>query len=307
MPRRVIDGEAMWASEKIGACRTRIPATSGVYYPWFYPLADANGIVELTNLRVVFSKVSPQLPFLKPEHVAVIIKDFTEKGLLFTWFEAGKLYGYWTGSDKAGRLPKPSERNRYDNYGVEVPVIKLEKYLSQFTGDSIATESRLTRGDCASGGEGFGGGSGLEKEGIGGQPAKSLPSKESKQTFEDHEFIGSHLRISASAHAALMEAFPDFTPDELRACYRKQDFWQVANPARRKKNHLKAMGNWMQIERENRSKRNGTSIEHRQAPSVSKSDERHERAQQAIESVFGHRSKLADSLRQNVPTAGAKP
>lgn len=148
MPTRMISGEGMWSSTKIASCVTEIPATSGVYYPWLYPLADANGVLELTSLRVIFAQIAMQLPFFTLEHLTAIINDFHKAGLLFIWKDRGKTYGFWTNSDKPGRLPKPSDRDRYKNIDVRIPKAEADKYKASFY---IATDSRCCGEDVATG------------------------------------------------------------------------------------------------------------------------------------------------------------
>src|ERR1700722_6811071 len=50
MPKRVIDFDAMWGSDKLAACAEWAQAE----YAWFYGLADASGGFELTNLRGIW-------------------------------------------------------------------------------------------------------------------------------------------------------------------------------------------------------------------------------------------------------------
>ncbi len=52
MPKRLIDFEAMWASDKLAACAE----WAQVEYAWVYGLADANGSFELTNVRVIWGR-----------------------------------------------------------------------------------------------------------------------------------------------------------------------------------------------------------------------------------------------------------
>jgi hypothetical protein len=152
LPKRYIDYEAAWASDKIAACSDRVPATSGVYYLWFYGLADANGILELTNPSVIHGKVAVNLPFLSVEDVIQILKAFVDHGLLFTWFEGGKLFGFWTKSDLPGRLPPKEERKRYKCLAANLPISKLlqyERLHANKSHDSLATASRLTHDSIA--------------------------------------------------------------------------------------------------------------------------------------------------------------
>jgi len=106
VPKRVLDGDAMWTSTKLSEC----PEWSIPFYAWIYPLADANGSFELTNMRVIWSKVAPILPTFTPDTLAELVRIFRERGLLFVWDENGKRYGHWVGSEKKGRLPQPARR-----------------------------------------------------------------------------------------------------------------------------------------------------------------------------------------------------
>jgi hypothetical protein len=88
MPKRVLDFDALWASDKIAACAEWAQAE----YAWIYGLADANGSFELTNLRVLWCKVAAvrkKLPFTRFEQV---ISEFHSKGLLFIWSHDRKTY-----------------------------------------------------------------------------------------------------------------------------------------------------------------------------------------------------------------------
>jgi hypothetical protein len=130
MPRRVIDYEALWASDKIAACAEWAQAE----YAWCYGLADANGSFELTNLRVVYARVAAVRKNLPFERFEEIIGEFHAHGLLFIWTAGGKRYGHWTGSDKPGRLPRESRRTA--RYGPilapPVPKKALEAYVAGF-------------------------------------------------------------------------------------------------------------------------------------------------------------------------------
>ena len=54
MPKRVIDFDAMWGSDKLASCAEWAQAE----YAWLYGLADASGCFELTNLRVIWGRVA---------------------------------------------------------------------------------------------------------------------------------------------------------------------------------------------------------------------------------------------------------
>lgn len=153
MPSRMIDFDALWTSDKLASCKEAFR----VEYVWLYGLADANGCFEI-NVRSIHSRVSSIRPKLSMNRITAILEEFHQKGLLFIW-NADKTYGYWTGSNKKGRLPKESERHRFKRLTQPVPTEELAKYESRFTHTAVATVSLL--------GVGVGVGSGLERIGSG--------------------------------------------------------------------------------------------------------------------------------------------
>ena len=102
MPKRVIDFDAMWGSDKLASCAEWAQAE----YAWLYGLADASGCFELTNLRVIWGRVAAIRRNLTIERLEQIFDEFQDKGLLFVWEHEGKRYGHWSGSDVPGRLPR---------------------------------------------------------------------------------------------------------------------------------------------------------------------------------------------------------
>src|SRR3954468_20560247 len=85
MPKRVLDFDALWASDKIGSC----PAWAQAEYAWLYGLADASGSFELTNLRVIWGRVAAIRKDLTLERLEKIFQEFMARGLLFTWEARG--------------------------------------------------------------------------------------------------------------------------------------------------------------------------------------------------------------------------
>jgi hypothetical protein len=140
MPKRVIDFDAMWGSDKLASCAEWAQAE----YAWLYGLADASGCFELTNLRVIWGRVAAIRRNLSLERLEQIFHEFQDQGLLFVWEENGKRYGHWTGSDVPGRLPAPSWRIRLERLAPPVPQQQLAEFMSRFS-----------RGRAASPGGGF--------------------------------------------------------------------------------------------------------------------------------------------------------
>lgn len=139
MPKRLIDGEALWGSTKLAEC----PEWMIPEYAWFYPLADSKGCFELTNPRVILFQVGAIRPHLTLDVVKQILNAFHHHGLLFLWSEGSKTFGYWTGSDQPGRLPKPSHRDRYTNVQCTIPKKQLEHYLANIPSRSRPGRSQL--------------------------------------------------------------------------------------------------------------------------------------------------------------------
>jgi hypothetical protein len=129
MPKRVIDFDALWASDKIASC----PGWAQAEYAWLYGLADASGSFELSNLRVIWGRVAAIRKDLTIERLEEIFQEFMARGLLFTWEAGGKRYGHWTGSDVPGRLPPPSWRARLEKLAPPLPKQELAAYMSQFS------------------------------------------------------------------------------------------------------------------------------------------------------------------------------
>src|SRR5580692_3479935 len=140
MPKRVIDFDAMWGSDKLAACA----AWAQAEYAWLYGLADASGCFELTNLRVIWGRVAAIRGNLTTDRLEQVFAEFQDKGLLFVWQHEGKRYAHWTGSDVPGRLPPPSWRMRLEKFAPPVPKQQLAEYMARFA-----------RGRAALGGVGF--------------------------------------------------------------------------------------------------------------------------------------------------------
>ncbi len=128
MPKRVIDFDAMWGSDKLASCAE----WAQTEYAWLYGLADASGCFELTNLRVIWGRVAAIRRNLTIERLEQIFDEFQVKGLLFVWEHEGKRYGHWSGSDVPGRLPAPSWRMRLERLAPPVPKRQFAEYMSRF-------------------------------------------------------------------------------------------------------------------------------------------------------------------------------
>jgi hypothetical protein len=255
MPKRVLDFDALWASDKIAACAEWAQAE----YAWIYGLADANGSFELTNLRVSWSKVAAIRKSLSLERFEQIIDEFHDKGLLFIWVADGKRYGHWTGSDKPGRLPRESRRTpRYGPiFAPLVPKKELTNYATGCAsrrdtkpvapGSNLNGNDRYRSVDCdTTPVDGLGLGLGLGV-GVGekkahqqnGAPAAQGTTRPSPSSVP--AFVGSHFRVSEKQDRLLAAAFP-WVDRQVEYC--KADSWLEANPERRPRKSSRFLHNW---------------------------------------------------------------
>ena len=129
MPKRVLDGEGIWGSDKLAKVE---PVIYRTYYAWLFSLADCYGSFEITNLRMIAGKVNANIPRLTAREVEKVFQEFYKRGLAFIWEHLGRRYLHWTGSMRKGRWPRESRRTKkYEK--VLAPIIKqhpevLKKY-----------------------------------------------------------------------------------------------------------------------------------------------------------------------------------
>jgi hypothetical protein len=128
MPKRLIDGDALWTSNKVSKLETKyIPE-----YSWLLPLAEANGCFEC-DARQIWAKCYAMLrPGWTQEDVEDLLDAFETAKLLFKFQHDRKQMGFWVGMEKSGRLPSPSDRVKYRGKGKGiVPADELAKFLGE--------------------------------------------------------------------------------------------------------------------------------------------------------------------------------
>jgi hypothetical protein len=143
MPKRMVDGEALWLSNKL----LQVPEHYRAEYANLIPLALANGTFEC-DARKIWSRVYVyNRPSLKLESVEEILNSFERAKMLFRWQVAdGSTWGYWVGIDKPGRLPKGTDCKNAAK-GQPVPADQLQEFISNgnrpLTGQNGAGKSIL--------------------------------------------------------------------------------------------------------------------------------------------------------------------
>jgi hypothetical protein len=150
MPKRVIDGEGLWRSDKLAQVE---PPSFRAEYACLLPLALANGVFEANARRIWATVYSYNRPDVDAEKVENILAEFERVKLLFTWPDAGKTWGYFVGIEKPGRLPAPSRlKHSHEVLGPEPP----RELLNAFIGSDVAIGQPMASRSVASGSGGFG-------------------------------------------------------------------------------------------------------------------------------------------------------
>src|ERR1700730_12859591 len=94
MPKRVIDGEGLWRSDKLAQVE---PPSFRAEYACLLPLALANGVFEANARRIWATVYSYNRPDVNVEQVEKILAEFERVKLLFIWTDSGKIWGYCVG------------------------------------------------------------------------------------------------------------------------------------------------------------------------------------------------------------------
>jgi len=126
MPKRLIDGEAFWLSEKVKL----LPKEYRLHYAAWIPLAEANGVFEASVSQIYTRVYSFLRPDFGPKQVSSLLAAFVRVGLIKLFKADGKTWGFFIGMDKEGRLPSISHLNRYKNLPPNPP-IEDESYSPQ--------------------------------------------------------------------------------------------------------------------------------------------------------------------------------
>src|SRR5712664_824023 len=126
MPKRVLDGEALWLSNKL----LQIPEQYRAEYANLIPLALANGTFECDARKVWARVYIYNRPSVTLQAVEEMLEAFEQAKMLFRWqAEDGSKWGYWVGIDKPGRLPSGNAKE-HGAKGQPVPQDLLKSFIS---------------------------------------------------------------------------------------------------------------------------------------------------------------------------------
>lgn len=160
MPKRVVDGEAIWSSRKLKS----VPEDYRLHYANWIPMADVDGVFE-ADPDIIWSRVYAFLcPNISANFVNGILASFIDSGLVRVWKTDNKMLGYFIGIEKPGRLPSEEHKRRYKDRSP----IASDKADNLVSGKDLAP-CREIPGNSGNMPEGFGlgFGVGLGMEGYG--------------------------------------------------------------------------------------------------------------------------------------------
>ena len=159
MNKRILDGAGLWKSDKLARMQ---PEWMRAEYANLIPLALANGVLEADTRRIWATVYSYNRPEISFEDVEEIKRELCRVGLLFLWpdEQSGKIWAYFTGIDKLGRLLSRSRLDKkHEPIGPNPPADALRSYIELTRSKPL--ESSVVSQWLANGCLGFGIGIGL--------------------------------------------------------------------------------------------------------------------------------------------------
>ena len=234
MPKRVIDGEGIWGSDKIASIK---PHWVKAEYANLVSLALANGTFECSPGKIWARVYSYNRREITLKKVAFILHTLHKAKLLFLWKrEDGKVWGYWTGIEKPGRLPTEKTRKaRRELCGQIPPEEELRAFLNSH--EPTANSQLLSSYLAATPGLGLGSGLGL---GLGTELKEPTQLKEPPAPAP-LAYDSQKLRLTADEDAKLASVYPYV---DRQQAYREAELWLIAKQTTRK-NHFAFARNWL--------------------------------------------------------------
>jgi len=111
MPKRIVDGDALWLSKKV----KQLPEEYRLHYANWIPLAEANGVFEADPEYIHARVYGFLMPSIGVEKVKELLELMIQERLVAVWQHDGKTWGYFIGIEKSGRLPGRRESGWYKN------------------------------------------------------------------------------------------------------------------------------------------------------------------------------------------------
>lgn len=217
MNKRILDGAALWKSDKIARIQ---PEWMRAEYANWIPLALANGVFEADTRRIwatVYSYNRPEISFDDAEEIK---REFCRVGLLFLWpdQETGKVWGFFVGIDKAGRLPPQSRLTRkHAEVGPTPPADALRQYVELTRAKPLEPSmvSQWLANGCLGSGSGLGFGVG------------KTPSQKTVSPSTDSGAVTSSRRQKAAPGDTRFQPFYSYANESYRVKHDgRKPLWQ---------------------------------------------------------------------------------
>ncbi|HZR57030.1 MAG TPA: hypothetical protein VFA74_09180 [Terriglobales bacterium] len=177
--KRIVDGKGVWQSHKL---KQVFPVEFRAEFANLIPLACGNGTFEC-DPELVFAEVySFNRPDFDVARVKALLEELNRVRLLFRWETmSGKVWGYWVGIEKPGRLPSASRiKQGHETLGPEPPKQLLDEFLAVASHKRVAEFGYLGLGS----GLGIGVGEGLAGDQTQDQPQEQKPLSPSSIQIE---------------------------------------------------------------------------------------------------------------------------
>lgn len=204
MPKRIIDGDALWHSQKIAQVQ---PPKWRAEYANLLPLALANGVFECNAHTVWATVYADNRDDIEPADIEQILAEFERVKLLFRWTDAQtqKQWGFWVGIEKPGRLPPKTRRYKHAVMGPEAPQEELRKFLACSLREAdVKPAASLREADgCLGIGTGIGVGKDQEEA-----SSSEVPDTSDKKTHPEPSEDG--WKLARLQQAELVALKPDF-------------------------------------------------------------------------------------------------
>lgn len=178
MNKRILDGAGLWKSDKLARIQ---PEWMRAEYANWIPLALANGVFEADTRRVWATVYSYNRPDITSQDAEEIKRELCRVGLLFLWPDepTGKIWGYFTGIEKPGRLPSQSRlEKKHEPVGPTPPTDALRSYIELTRSKALDAPmvSQWLANGCLGFGIGIGFGSGIGEGSRASHASVSEPS-----------------------------------------------------------------------------------------------------------------------------------
>ena len=211
----------MWKSDKIA--RVQPEQIRAEYANWI-PLALANGSFEADTRRIWATVYSYNRPDISFDDAEEIKKEFCRVGLLFLWPDkaSGKIWGYFTGIEKPGRLPPKSRLDKkHEPIGATPPADALRSYIELTRSkavDALVVSEWLANG-CLGFGFGIGTGIGVGL-GVEPRPQKTAPPSTSVAA------VTCSRRQKAAPGDSRFQPFFNFAFESFAVKHGRKPLWQ---------------------------------------------------------------------------------